>query len=250
MHPQGQSWLQRFNLLLILYVTGCQNHQKISQKNACNTSQKSEKEKATAWMEKVPWKTWISKEVLRHVQVNLELICQSLAWIVYRSCCFGKSKTSNKLLKLEAFHLLRTFSLCVSGRCICDLNICLTYIEKWFFFNVCLLLVFVYMQVILVTWPTNIVDILKLQNAGISKKRCHHAVLTPNSYLNCFFRAVEGAPPLGGVEGLQGGWEYVILLKSKTMANNWLFCFLCLIWRLSEARITMTNAKGRSTENV
>jgi len=43
------------------------------------------------------------------------------------------------------------------------------------------------------------VDILKLQNAGISKKRCHHAVLTPNSYLNCFFRAVEGAPPLGGV---------------------------------------------------
>ena len=48
------------------------------------------------------------------------------------------------------------------------------------------------------------------------------------------------------MQGLQGGRGYDrdILLKSTIMANELLFCFLCLILRLSELRVSMTNAIG------
>ena len=39
------------------------------------------------------------------------------------------------------------------------------------------------------------------------------------------------------------GYDSDILLKSRIMANE-LFCLLYLILRLSEARVSMTNAKG------
>jgi len=56
---------------------------------------------------------------------------------------------------------------------------------------------------------------------------------------------------LESVNSVRGGFGYNsdILLKSRIMAND-LFCFLCLIVRISEARVSMTNAKGGAFEKV
>jgi len=57
---------------------------------------------------------------------------------------------------------------------------------------------------------------------------------------------------LGYVKGSQGGSGYDsnIFLKGRIIANKLLFCFLRLILRLREVKISMTNAKGGAPENV
>jgi len=55
-----------------------------------------------------------------------------------------------------------------------------------------------------------------------------------------------GVRPSWGYERFARGSEYGsdILLESRIMANKLLFCFLYLIWRLGEARVTTTTLKG------
>jgi len=54
------------------------------------------------------------------------------------------------------------------------------------------------------------------------------------------------------VKGSQGGRGYDsdMLLEGRIIANELLFCFLCLILRLREARISMTYAKEVAPEKV
>jgi len=53
---------------------------------------------------------------------------------------------------------------------------------------------------------------------------------------------------LGGVEVSQGSREYNsnVLLKRRIMANTW-FCFLCLIWRFDEERVSTNDTKRGAT---
>jgi len=53
------------------------------------------------------------------------------------------------------------------------------------------------------------------------------------------------------VKGSEGrcGYDSAILLKSRIMTEELLFSLLCLILRLREARVSMTNAKGGAPEN-
>ena len=94
------------------------------------------------------------------------------------------------------------------------------------------------------------------RGASVSLKTCSHTVQTlnrPQLPEAVRARGICGHArawnlELGGVEVSQGSREYNsnVLLKRRIMANTW-FCFLCLIWRFDEERVSTNDTKRGAT---